>query len=533
MQHKIALTAGAGNADAATFEPGPDNEDLATSIEYAMNILEPLQGRMGTQKDTLHRELKTKREQLASLSSDLGGISATIPQQESSLSALKNRMKAHAEIERELQEVVVKLRQCGADGVEQSLLSDEVHVPDDPLDSILAVAEDMDRELTETHLEADNCQRMLQKLKKQQGKSSACPCCKQQVSTEQQKQAFEDGVNEFFKVREIGKNSGKLSSLHDSVKAEISNLKKIMGKRGSDVDKLRQEHDACETHVTDLKARKEGLEKDHKDLQKDVNDRETAVLAAEKAATAIEEQLSRWQLVKHKVDDLGSKRRKQSQSAASSSHSDGRGISEIEDEQKVRQDSKDELIAKKDKAANEESNLLRKMGILKLTTLEKQAEVQEAQTKGGRFKEVEDAIRVQKKRCVDIETEKVVLRERMDKAKKDLADVERHLQSAKRELQSKEEIINVQLSTIQSDREALQRETDALEKLIKAAEHKDLDSVQSELKTKQDNIEKKMNQIRTKTPQMSALNSQISSEDRTRRNISENLEVNDPPFTSS
>ena len=191
------------------------------------------------------------------------------------------------------------------------------------------------------------------------------------------------------------------------------------------------------------------------------------------------------------------------------------------------------MIAKKDKAANEESNLLRKMGILKLTTLEKQAEVQEAQTKGGRFKEVEDAIRVQKKRCVDIETEKVVLRERMDKAKKDLADVERHLQSAKRELQSKEEIINVQLSTIQSDREALQRETDALEKLIKAAEHKDLDSVQSELKTKQDNIEKKMNQIRTKTPQMSALNAQISSEDRTRRNISENLEVNDPPFTSS
>ena len=524
IQHKAALTAGAGNADATNFEPGPDNEDPATSVEYAITVLQPLEDRMGTQKDALHRQLKTKREQLASLSAELGGINALLPQQESSLSSLKTRMKAHAEIERELQEVVDKLRQCYADGSEKGAWTvDEIEIPDGPIDLVMEAAEKMEMELTECAFEYENGQRMVKKIKREQMKNSACPCCKQQVSTEQQRQAFETGISEFFKIGKIEEKKGKISSLHDSVKAEISKLKKILGKHGSDVDKLRQDHDSCENQVAELKARKEGMEKEHKDLQKDVNDREAAVLAAEKAATAIEEQMARWRSIKHKVDDLGSKRRKQSQSAASSSNADGRNIGEIEDAQKERQDRKDDLISKKDKAANEESSLLRKMNVLKLTTLEKQTELQEAQTKGGRYKEVDDAIREQKKRCSEIEIEKVALRERLEKARKDLTDVERQLQSAKSRLQSREEDFTSQHSAIQSDREALQRETDALEKMIKAAEQKDVDSVQRELTTKQDLIDRKTDQIRTKTPQMTALNAQISSEDRTRRTIIENL----------
>ena len=532
MQHKAALTAGAGNAESANYEPGPDNEDPAASVEHVMNVLEPLSSRMVTQKDTLHRQLKSKREELAKLSAELGGINALLPQQESSLSALKTRMKAHSEIERELQEVVKKLRtyRTEGDANEYFVGEDIPEVPEGPLDSVMAVAEEMDRNLTESSFEAENCGAMAKKLKKLQAKNNACPCCKQQVSTEQQKQAFEDGINEFFKLQEIGKGKERMKSFHELVKTEISNLKKILVKRGSDVDKVREEHDACETQVAELKAKKEGLEKDHKDLQKDVNDRETAVLAAEKAATAIEEQKTRWTLIKNKVDHLESKRKRHSQTAsASSSNSDGRSIYDIEEAQKERQDTKDELIAKKDKAVSAEADLQKKMSGLKSVTLGLLLGLQEAQAKGGRYKEVDEAGKEQKRRLAEIETEKVALQERLDKARKDLIDAERHLQGAKRELQSKEEATNILQKTIETDREALERETNSLDRLFQAAEQKKVDIVQEALREKQDAIEKKLEAIHTKNPKISSLQAQIQQEDRTRHIINANLQVIDPP----
>jgi chromosome segregation ATPase len=222
--------------------------------------------------------------------------------------------------------------------------------------------------------------------------------------------------------------------------------------------------------------------------------------------------------------ELADKKRRQSQSMLTGDL-EGRSVDGIERQQQERQEEKDSLLSKKDRAVAEESQLMKRMNQVKMTLMEREKALNEATQKGARQAELEAQVAALQQQCDEAEAARRVIGRERDEASREMSVAEQALKVARAELKQKEEVCGIRLSNITRDREDLQRSLDTLEILARKLEQAALPAVLRRLEQSQGEIAEKEELIRTHAPQINALNAEISSQERTKRVVRENLEL--------
>ena len=117
------------------------------------------------------------------------------------------------------------------------------------------------------------------------------------------------------------------------------------------------------------------------------------------------------------------------------------------------------------------------------------------------------------------------LQHQREELNKQLVNADQDVKGAKEDLKQKQDRFSSTLGILTTDRDAVQRGVEALEQLQQKVQGADLSNVLQELTNKQALIAENEEQIRSLSPQMNALNAEISSQERTKRLVKDNIDL--------
>eukprot|EP01036_Dinobryon_divergens_P045940 gene45940-61413_t len=233
---------------------------------------------------------------------------------------------------------------------------------------------------------------------------------------------------------------------------------------------------------------------------------------------------TRWEDISLRRKDCMDRRARQSQSMAMAD-TGGRSFMEMEQELRTHKEEKDELIKKKESLQTEESRQMRVMFQLKQNVTDREKVLTEMRAKEARQVQLEARLVELDAQEKELQDERLRISQKTASADRDLKQKQTSLDVAKAELRRVEETSSTATVAMQGDRESLKRVIDNLEGLEKRAAAADLTSIEKDLERLQGDIANKEEIMRDHSPKIQALNANMSSQERTKRIVQDNLSL--------
>jgi DNA repair protein RAD50 len=283
-------------------------------------------------------------------------------------------------------------------------------------------------------------------------------------------------------------------------------------------------------------------------LRSDISHKEGELSSCERDANncsklqrRISELYNSWQSIESKRNEVLERKRRQTGSyhlvhqsySESTLHSGGAGLAinrsyeDIERDHRAAIEEKDSLINKKEKLTQDEANLQRKFFTLKNMLAEKEKVLADAKYDSSRSLEVENIIAQFEKTIKENEGRISQLTKEKNILSKQANEIQLNLTQKRDELNGKEADLKQRIDTMRADSDNLRKLAAEYEELNQRFQQQSsLDSITDELVAVSNEISFKEQDIEsTIQPRVKLIENELSSEERTRRNITNNLEL--------
>ncbi len=186
---------------------------------------------------------------------------------------------------------------------------------------------------------------------------------------------------------------------------------------------------------------------------------------------------------------------------------------------------KDRLQTKKEQLSTEEANLLKRSVMVQRELGDLESTLSSARLDGSKAIEVENAIKKEQSKLVDIENRKIELL-------RDREIFQRETTLAKNELTIKQREYDTLHKTLMEKQESLKRDTDDYQRVLVQSEQLDrqfqdmnLGSVDDSLERLKNTINIKQNDIDKINPNILKLTQEVNSEEHVKRNVQGNIDL--------
>eukprot|EP01041_Mallomonas_annulata_P001590 gene1590-3071_t len=352
------------------------------------------------------------------------------------------------------------------------------------------------------------------------GSMFICPCCDRDMEANQ-KQVFDENIKKFFKATPEATEAAKLRC--EEAKTLMIRASAAVAKV-LPIEEYKRELLLIDQNKPNLIQQKDYLLSMESRLEREILQHDTKINNMKSCQLEMSNLRTRWEDISLRRKDCMDRRARQSQSMAMAD-TGGRSFMEMEQELRTHKEEKDELIKKKESLQTEESRQMRVMFQLKQNVTDREKVLTEMRAKEARQVQLEARLVELDAQEKELQDERLRISQKTASADRDLKQKQTSLDVAKAELRRVEETSSTATVAMQGDRESLKRVIDSLEGLEKRAAAADLTSIEKDLERLQGDIANKEEIIRDHSPKIQALNANMSSQERTKRIVQDNLSL--------
>jgi len=481
-------------------------------------ILADLSNRLSQNK----RELEQSKKNLAAASSEAAGVEAILNearQREPDLNQKVNTLEAEEAAARRIwnktdQIIDVVRPQLASNG------NDVESLPKDTLAELIAFTKACVDGVTFSKTILDAQKHFKGKFAKK-SKSGKCACCEQSIEDATVAGTYTKNME---KLLDVKGHELPWEETKQKLVAHLGELEPFLFKL-RDLPEARSNFARATETIQNNVSKLRDLRETERTLREDVTSLEATVTAMDKMITSMNEIKLRWLNVADRKQEAETRQRRASQSIMTGQDPAGRTMERIEQDQRRRLEEKEAAQREKDKATADESEITKRCLQLKEKMMESEKELAEVKRRGEKYANEETAIRGLEQELTNLERSRREAQTERDEKNREVQERSHDLQVAKGRLADMEKAHQVRTDDLRSSKETIQRLSDSLEELYQRSREYDLDTVTAEHKQVHASIQEKEEQVKIKTPQINAINSEIFSQERTKRVVRENLSL--------
>jgi chromosome segregation ATPase len=486
--------------------------------------LEDVVMRISNRAGECQRELVTRTDELTKLRNKLAANEALLSQEHNRLRKLQTKTESLSAKERETRTLVAQLNEIRT----HKVLVGSGYEPLGANASIGELAEAVrltEDEAKELLIIAKSGKVFLKRLKKsRQSSGGNCPCCSQNM-TPGVVETYERNVKELFTfgdeaqqgtVEEHKAVAAQCTTIYNAVQDLQTALLPLLD--------LREDVAVAESKIADLEESSAVLRGQIASMEHDVHEKDQQASQCGKATRILSDINIRWQSVSKRQTESMDRKRRQSQSIMGNELG-GRSIVDLEQLQRQRAESKDELQAKKDRLTQDDSNLTKRAFTMKNMLSEKEKALSDAKIEGNRYSETESTLNKLQTRLGDIDARKGAVTRERDAFARELSEKVLVLNTVKSALRQAEELGSGKLNAIRSDRADFLKLVESAEDVERRYGELNLAGVTENLEKANRAVNAKEDEIKTLTPRVNAINAELTSQEHTKRNVTANIEL--------
>lgn len=469
-------------------------------------------------------ELMARRNSLAAKEALISQNSSQLQQNKQKVAGLADKMTA-------VSDCIMQLGQI----LEDKLFLADLDRDNKRLDSsagittVIRVAQEMSEYATSMEAIAGANRTIAKKFKKFRADNPhVCPCCEQAMEAAAEGR-YERNVEVYFDYeRERLGDYKHRNDISNRCLKVLRRAQDLQGELGPQ-DNLRQEIARLEKQLQSL--REEAVELRSQVEQGEAKQRSLDHAAAQygKALHTLHSIHARWQAVGERLTEAQEKKKRLSQSIMmmQGQQSDNRTLDDVELSLRSLNEKKDSMQAQKERLVTEESALGRSLFSLKTLLSEAESNLERARGKGNKHKELEqdlNRMQVSLKEAHETKTKLVQERETLTQQQNErqlqVSQARAHLQ----QLQGNEE---KKVSALRSDLNGFKMNLDSLHEVERDYDCSNLQEAVSRLSIVKVELQVKEDEIKSRRPQLEQIRSEITSQDRTKRNVQNNVALRD------
>lgn len=363
--------------------------------------------------------------------------------------------------------------------------------------------------------------KVYEKFEKARERSSACPCCKRDMS-EREEGVYKESVAKFFQKKHFENMS--VTETHTARAKEVLGL--VRGAGGALADA-----DAVEAELRQSSELEAQYDRDSNAARVQEKEKAGEMRASEETAAALDHLLLEVHALRRRLvetterrAELRGKQTKQSQSMAST-HLDGRDYAAIDEAVRVRVGEREALQLRKDALQGDDSRASARLYAIKTRVGEAEKELLEAATHFEKLSALQTRFSELDKSFRELSADRTAIASKASAMQPDLRDAEEALKLAREGLQRAEEDWGVRSQLLKRDVDELARCSAEVELLRKRVESTNLEALERELADAQRSIDAEEEAIKGLQQKASQIQQELSSEERTRKELQDNLDV--------
>lgn len=467
---------------------------------------------------------KTSREEVSALKTSLASKDALLSQLSSQRQALRPKEAEYNAIANEMKAFIPQLNAL-RDG--KVLVGCNLgHIAMDiAAQDLLDVAKATEDEARELLVIAKSGKVFLKRIKKMRQQSpNSCPCCGQGMNDATVQQGFETRIKTLFSFGDE-EQQGTVDEHKDTFAAcqkIYEGLTKLHG-RMMLLASVGQDLATIETNSRELTRDKHSIEDQLRARENTLQDLERTAGRYSKAHRSLSEVSVRWKGVDQRLGELADRKRRQSQNYLSGDA--GMTYDQLEQLQRDRQDRKDQLQVTKERLQADESSASKRSYQLKTIAAEAVQALANAKLEGKKAEEIEATIARLQAKHEELDIRKKSLNNDRDRLTREMSEVTVQLTAKRSDVHQLEERLAIKVSGLQGDKDQFHKFSQQIDELERRYADADLDKVNDTLREATASIEQKEAEIKALSPRIASINTELGSQEHTKRNISANLDL--------
>lgn len=419
-------------------------------------------------------------------------------------------------------------------------------IPNDrKIEEILKDAKTTEEDVKELLIIEKSGKQFLKRMKKfRQKNASQCPCCLQDMTSNQVIAQYEQRVQVIFACGDIS-----VEELEPCVQQcnEIYKTLQDIQQKMLPLMTIQEELNTCEQGVKDLETQQRAADEEISSVKDEVQHAEEHCQQITKLQMTLQDVLFRFKQMKQKKDDLLERKRRQQQSllAATSSSSsssssaaamtnagDGtesdpfRNLDALEQQVQRQLEHKDHLQSKKEKLTLEESNLMKKSYTLKSLLNDYEKALSDVKVDGNKANDIDAFLTSLQVKITEIEARKQVMIREKEVLVRQLQEQKSILQSKKTEFDQQEATSQSKGMALKQDRDAFNRQVEHCEEVERKLQEIQLPQVETQLQRLQQQLQQQKKCLQDEwQPRIQDLQQALTSQEQTKRNVVQNIEL--------
>jgi DNA repair protein RAD50 len=478
------------------------------------------------------KDLSLQRDELSKIKSEIAGNNALLTSSYSQLQLLQDKNKELIIYEKEMKEMIYQLNQIrlnpilSESGFENisSIIS---------IEELLIAAKLTEDEARELFVIAKSGKAFLKRLKKaKQQKPDNCPCCGQMMSSSMIQETYERNIKNLFSFADE-QEQGTVEE-HDMIlKSSIALNEKLtlLYQKLSPLLPQRLEIEKYEKMIKDLSNKKEKSKLAYSSQESIVSSVEFSTLQFQKLFRTISELLNRWKSFENRKNEIMDRKKRSSETYMSyggniNDSGTHRTIEEIEKQFHSNAELKDTLQLKEKKLTADETNYQKKFFTIKAMLQDKQQALADARLDNNRILELENSLKSLERKLEENEERKKKLSNEKRILSSNLHEMNAKYNKSKSDYVSKENEFLSSAAIITKEKEQLITYLTQYEENIRKLNELNITKIMEKLNENIREIQEKEVMIDQELePLLSQYQNELSSQERTKKNIINNLEL--------
>ena len=464
-------------------------------------------------------KLDVKREELSSLRNEISKATLMLSQENSKKSEVQYKLAELNFNESSMKNLEIYIKELN--DLQSHATSDNemvISTKDDSLQILVERCQQTEIGIMQTITALESSKMWAEKFGKVATKSGACPCCDRKMNPNE-KITFDTKVKKYFKGTPEMVADCKT---HLANAQELTSKMTILKNSFYSSSELNNDIDLINIRISFLESQITEYQNKEKEINSEVDSLDTLKNRIEKCRFEINVLVRKREDITNRIKELNERRNRQSQSFHLED-SFKRSPNEIEELQRRRMEERDELHRKKEQNQIEDGRLSKQMLTLKGGLAELEKNLLEAKQKEEKFFEMESKLVEYEKRDSQIVEVKSVLKRDLNIAENELRTKENEYNKTKVECSKVEKDQTNHILSLKQEVQTFLSLSSSLEDLEKVVKSFNLKSISDQIDQIQFKIQENEDLIRELNPKIHSINSELTSQDRHKRTILENL----------